>query len=144
VIDVSDDSEGTRDRPPTSEEEAAQPVPLDENPLLEQVPTDEADGGQRVGEGETRRQGDTSVATGEVDDRVSLSPPLLVSLSLSAAALAAQPWSERVDAALARADASAWRRLRGAGRLKRAAGPPKMPLFSALRAAARLDYNNRN
>jgi PKD repeat protein len=160
VIDVSDDSEGTRDRPPTSEEEAAQPVPLDENPLLEQVPTDETDAAayratgedsvyvirpavESGGNKETGRQRDADVAIGEVDDRFSLSPTLPLSVSLAALA-AMQPWSQRVDAALAEADASAWRRLRGAGRLKRAARPPKMPLFSALRAAARLDYNNRN
>ena len=41
VIDPSDDSEGTRDRPPTSEEiQQVDPVPLEENPNLEPVPDD--------------------------------------------------------------------------------------------------------
>ena len=117
VIDVSDDSEGTRDRPPTAEEETPEAVPLDENPQLEAVPD-----GASQGDAETRRQGETAETTERVDDRVTarlssprLSPPLLV--SLSAAALAAQPWSRRVDEALAEADENAWQRLRRAGRV---------------------------
>ena len=79
VIDVSDDSEGTRDRPPTDEGEAPDAVP----------------DGEGQGDKETRRQGEDG------DQRVSSSPPLLV--SLSAVVLAAKPWSRRVDDALAEA-----------------------------------------
>ena len=40
VIDPSDDSEGTRDRPPTSETPVQGPIPpLDENPFLDQPTT---------------------------------------------------------------------------------------------------------
>jgi PKD repeat protein len=114
VIDVSDDSEGTRDRPPTGEEEAPQAVPLDQNPLLETVPAEE-----KQGDLETKRQGEIAEIGDNGDQQASLSPPLLVSLSMSAAALAAQPWSRRVDAALVEADETAWRRLRRAGRTGR-------------------------
>ena len=38
VVDPSDDSEGTRDRPPTEAGEQNQALPLENNPLLEQAP----------------------------------------------------------------------------------------------------------
>ncbi len=134
VIDVSDDSEGTRDRPPTGEEESPQTVPLDQNPLLEAVPA-----GEGQGELEIRRQGERAEIGDNGDQRVSLSPPLLV--SLSAAALAAQPWSRRVDAALAEADENAWRRLRRAGRTGRSGRLPRLAYPNSVRTAANLDYN---
>jgi hypothetical protein len=47
LVDVTDDSEGTRDRPPTAEQPADQgkPVPLKENPMLEAVPGEVGVGG---------------------------------------------------------------------------------------------------
>jgi len=47
-------------------------------------------------------------------ERAILAVPLFA--SLSAKAQAAQPWSRRVDSALAEADETAWKRLRRAGR----------------------------
>jgi PKD repeat protein len=133
VIDVSDDSEGTRDRPPVDEGQSPAAVPLDENPLLEAVP-----GEARQGDLETRKPGETAENTHSDDQRVSLSPPLLI--SLTAAARAAQPWSRRVDSALAEADETAWKRLRRAGRRSprttQLLNPPRM------RPLAGIDYNN--
>ncbi len=134
VIDVSDDSEGTRDRPPTDEGEAPPAVPLEQNPNLQAVPPAEGQGD--LG---TRRHGETAKSTETGDDRVSLSPPLPVSLSV--AALAAIPWSCRVDAALAEADEDAWRRLRRAGRRGRLARLPGFAALPRVRTAVELDYN---
>ncbi|MEX2093563.1 MAG: PKD domain-containing protein, partial [Pirellulales bacterium] len=136
VIDVSDDSEGTRDRPPTGEEETPQAVPLDQNPLLEAVPAGEGQGNL-----ETRRQGERAEIGDNGDQRASLSPGLPVSLSATAAALAAQPWSRRVDAALAGADETAWRRLRRAGRTGRAGRLTRLGAPPLMQTAANLDYN---
>jgi PKD repeat protein len=118
VIDVSDDSEGTRDRPPTGEaEEAAtaeqeqttpqQPaVPLEANPLLEAVPVEEGQGDKET---TGQREEDDSL-------QASMSPGLLVSLS-------AAPWSKRVDAALSEADDRTALRLRRAARRRRLLAP---------------------
>jgi hypothetical protein len=132
VIDFSDDSEGTRDRPPIGEEQAPAAAPLDENPLLENVP-----GADRHGDLETTRQGEVAEIGEHGDQRITLSPPLLV--SLSAAALAAEPWSRRVDRALAEADETAWQRLRRAGRRGRRTPPTLIP--SRMRPTANFDYN---
>ena len=118
VIDVSDDSEGTRDRPPTDEEAAEPAVPLEQNPLLEPCQT-----GMDKETWRSRRQGEQARIEDQDGERVSMSPGLLVSMSLPAAALAAQPWSRRVDDALAGGDENAWRRLRRAGRRGRASRP---------------------
>ena len=74
VIDVSDDSEGTRDRPPTGEEQSTDAVPLEQNPQLEAAP-----GAARQGDTETRRQGDTGTNQGTAS--TSESPCLPLSLS---------------------------------------------------------------
>jgi PKD repeat protein len=128
VIDVSDDSEGTRDRPPTDEGEAPDAVPLDQNPLLETVP-----GGEEQTDIRTNRQGES------VDQHNALSSSLFV--SVSAAALAVQPWSRRVDEALAEADENAWRRLRRAGRAARTCRLPRQAVPPLMRTTAILDYN---
>jgi hypothetical protein len=72
-------------------------VPLDQNPNLEPVPA-----GAGQGDLESRRQGEIVEMAPRDGQLASLSPPLLV--SLSAVALAAEPWSRRVDDALATAD----------------------------------------
>jgi hypothetical protein len=128
VIDVSDDSEGTRDRPPTDEGEAPDALPLDQNPQLEAVPD-----GEKQTDTRTSRQGERA------DQRDALSSTLLV--SLSAAALAVQPWSRRVDEALAKADDHAWQRLRRAGRTARTGRLPRLVSPPLMRTAANLDYN---
>ncbi len=134
VIDVTDDSEGTRDRPPTDEGSAPAAVPLEQNPNLEPRPV-----GDIQGETQAAKAGEQASMAGEVDDRVSLSAPLLA--ALPAVALAAEPWSRRVDAALAGGDENAWRRLRRAGRRGRASRLPQIGTSSRLRTAANLDYN---
>jgi len=136
VIDVSDDSEGTRDRPPTGEEQTTDAVPLNQNPQLQAVP-----GADNQGDTETRRQGEGRKLGENGNQQVSLSPPLLVSLSLPAAALAAQPWSRRVDEALAEADDNAWQRLRRAGRRTRTRRTPQTVVPPRMRTLAPLDYN---
>jgi PKD repeat protein len=112
LIDLFDASEGTRDRPPTSETLPGRPgpnvVPLEENPLLEQMPN--------------VRQPDPTQPTptpAAAPDRSAASKaPDHVELTAGAAALAASiGWSRRVDAALAKADDRHWKRLRRAGRL---------------------------
>ncbi|MGD9635353.1 MAG: beta strand repeat-containing protein [Pirellulales bacterium] len=154
VIDVSDDSEGTRDRPPT-EEDSNEAVPLDQNPLLEQTPVEGSDGAANGAASETRiiviRQGDVEPENQEAAgqpgddavDRVSISAPLSLALPLAALA-AAEPWSARVDTALAEADESAWQRLRRAGRGGRGARPKKLPFYNRMRVPAPLDYNSKN
>jgi PKD repeat protein len=131
VIDVSDDSEGTRDRPPTVEEESSEVVPLDENPLLEAAP-DEAASPSPEAPAAVTGQNDAN----NEDPQVSFSAALPVSLSV--AAVAARPWSRRVDEAFAEADESAWQRLRRAGRGGRF---PRIPAAPSLRAVTSLDYN---
>ncbi len=125
VIDVSDDSEGTRDRPPVGEEQTPAAVPLEQNPLLETGP-----GAKKQGDLETKRQGAIAEST-DTDDR---------QVALLATALVAQPWSRRVDAALAEADDTAWKRLRRAGRRGRSTPQPLVPT-SRMRTFANVDYN---
>jgi hypothetical protein len=156
VIDVSDDSEGTRDRPPT-EEDASKAVPLEENPLLKRESAEEAAAtnatdasamldlnGARIlairqAELDGQVPNEKAKSEDEADDRVSFSPVLGVSLSLAALA-AAEPWSRRVDTALAEADENAWQRLRQAGRRARNWGRPaagsKLPKFTAAASSA--------
>jgi PKD repeat protein len=128
VIDVSDDSAGGRDRPPTAEQPTDAVQPLDENPLLERapdastrvqprVPQDQAAMDATTHELEARDQGETDV------DRRSLSGWLPASLPLGlVAAASGGPWSRRVDRALAEADDRSWQRLRRAGRVGRVSG----------------------
>jgi hypothetical protein len=117
VVDVSDESEGTRDRPPTAEEHGDDAEEsLKQNPLLEAVPS-ESDQGKV----ETHDQGQGG------EERVAL-----------AVALTAVPWSGRLDRALEQANESDWRRLRRAGRRARAG---QRLAIHRLRACHNLDYN---
>jgi hypothetical protein len=131
VIDVSDESEGTRDRPPTSEDQGQQPKPLNENPQLEAVPG---------GFGNTAPSTPAETATADSDAPVT-APPMdnqstetshqntersqpgsaesaRRAMPLAAVGIAAssRPWSEEVDEALAGADVESWQRLRRAVR----------------------------
>jgi PKD repeat protein len=143
VIDPSDDSEGTRDRPPTSEELPQNtPPPLEQNPQLESLPEDP---GNAAPAGEGSNAEARLDAGGPINDDIAgngladpncqsldtaaaaPSPQLLVPLRgshrwvvpLAAFSLAASRggWSQRVAAALENADERDWQRLRRAGRL---------------------------
>jgi hypothetical protein len=145
VIDPSDDSEGTRDRPPTAEgtqhknvqqnnvpqnngkqNGAPQPqaVPLQNNPLLKRVPDAKAGAANESG---LPAIGPTSdVAQPEVKDISETQPTrsrgsMKWALPLAGLGLVAsrESWSERLGAALETADDEAWQRLRRAGRLGR-------------------------
>ncbi|MCI0491674.1 MAG: hypothetical protein L0Z07_01915, partial [Planctomycetes bacterium] len=128
VIDTSDDSEGTRDRPPTSEGvQQIEVVPLEANPPREQPPEqpeDEAAGGA-VSESAahaTIPPQSAAVPATYGDELVALPPvrSLRWVAPLAAAGLAANGgWSQRVMRALEGADERAWQRLRRAGRLGR-------------------------
>jgi PKD repeat protein len=132
VIAVPDESEGTRDRPPTSEDQAPPAKPLNENPQLIPVPggfgddsavkptnlveSAQNDCGLRIAD-----CGLAGVASQQSEIRnpkSEISPLTRSAASLAALGLAAsaRPWSEEVDAALAAADPRSWQRLRRAGR----------------------------
>jgi hypothetical protein len=126
VIDTSDDSEGTRDRPPTGEQSQAQP--LNENPLLEAVPgstssdttpapvNDQAASVPATDPAASETTQNNATDNGTMPARVSRLAVPLAGVGLVAAA---RPWSERVDDSLAEADETDWRRLRRAGRASR-------------------------
>ncbi len=121
VIDPSDDSEGTRDRPPTSEAtQPHKPVPLEENPLLEPVPNDV--------EGDPQSGSETVPVDVEVTDN-SESPAFSAGSLRWPMAFAGlvlvigrDGWPKRLEAALSHADERAWQRLRRIGRLGRRIG----------------------
>jgi hypothetical protein len=123
IVDPADISEGTRDRPPTSETslpDAA--VPLDENPLLEPL----------LNEGETAGEPQATIneilpeaGAAAVPHPPAPSPHFLRwSVPLAGLALAASgaTWSQRLEAALGQADDRAWQRLRRVGRQRRRTG----------------------
>jgi hypothetical protein len=128
VIDPSDDSEGTRDRPPTSEEiQQVPPPPLEMNPNLEPVPenannTSNVDVDESMPEELVENE-----STSNIDELLTPSPEPLIPLRgshrwvvpLAGFALGATygGWSERVNQALENADERDWARLRRAGRL---------------------------
>jgi hypothetical protein len=140
VIDPSDDSEGTRDRPPTSEAPNQSPaLPLEENPFLDQ-PEDQQEnvpspppGSDAVGSQSSDDVIPTDTAddlpgdTGETDspdvvDRPLVFVPLrassrwivpLVGVGLGAG----RSWSQEIRTALEQAEECDWQRLRRAGRL---------------------------
>jgi hypothetical protein len=136
VIDPSDDSEGTRDRPPTSEGgEPNAAVPLDENPLLVPVEEAEGDGAMNPVEWpavlEFLDDAPALDAVGLPNHRPDVPHYNYQSLrwGASLAALAAVTgsgrWSRKVEKALEQADGRAWQRLRRAGRLGRARSQAK-------------------
>jgi hypothetical protein len=143
VIDPSDDSEGTRDRPPTTEgsqqnnaqqnnaqQNDAKPIgapqqpvlPLNGNPLLKRVPGEKTGAALEPGLPAIEPAGGVAQpAAKELSDV----PPmrsrssLRWALPLAGLGLVAsrESWSERFCAALETADDEAWQRLRRAGRL---------------------------
>jgi PKD repeat protein len=127
VIDPSDDSEGTRDRPPTSEEiQQVPPPPLEENPNLEPVP-DTTDNTPNAGVDDLVPDELVENESASDIDELSLTPEPLIPLRgshrwvvpLAGFALGAihGGWSQRVNQALENADERDWERLRRAGRL---------------------------
>jgi hypothetical protein len=118
IVDPADISEGTRDRPPTSESTLpVDAVPLEENPLLEPLKDD-----QSAGEPQTTNGGALPEAVEPaVHQSSARSRFLRWSLPLAGLVLAAsgENWSRRVDDALQQADERDWQRLRRIGRQRR-------------------------
>jgi len=130
LVETWDDSEGTRDRPPTSESAAGGPigdaVPLEQNPLLEPLPdqghldqttTDDdvtcnCDGEQIA---PAPKPADITGSPESAPDSTPLTELGLAGLGL----VSAGGWSRRVDAALEQAGRRDWQRLRRAGRTGR-------------------------
>jgi hypothetical protein len=146
VIDPSDDSEGTRDRPPTAEgaqhknvqqnnvpqdngkQKGApqQAVPLQNNPLLKRVPDTKSGAVNEPAPPAIGPNG--GVAPPDSKDLSDSQPTrsrgsMRWALPLAGLGLVAsrESWSERLGAALETADDEAWQRLRRAGRLGRSA-----------------------
>jgi hypothetical protein len=130
VIDPADDSEGTRDRPPTSEAVEPQESPQAAPNQTENAPADNAAGPQPQA---IIPPGNEPVATGsEIEpiefDLASRQPPapsptaLRWMAPLSGLALAATRsrgnWASQVDEALQQGGEREWQRLRRAGRLR--------------------------
>ena len=129
VIDVSDESEGTRDRPPTSEDQGQPAKPLNENPQLDPVPGGFGDNAPTAPTDSTAEAAKSNGTTDELPaadpaqsaiqnpkseiDLPSRRAAAFTGLGLLATA---RPWSEEVDEALAEADERSWQRLRRASR----------------------------
>jgi hypothetical protein len=140
VIDPSDDSEGTRDRPPMSETpEQTNPVPVDQNPFLDEnanpanqgaaVRPEATDGTPVIGSSfKTVRGGQAQFAPKTAHDHRGdgARPVPVPNVSRWAAQLAGLglvvrgSWSKQVEAAMKEADDRDWLRLRRAGRLGKA------------------------
>jgi hypothetical protein len=102
LIDPGDDSEGTRDRPPTDEQqfEPADTMPTEGAPVTLPAKEGPAPGPQTEGAVPAKFPG----------HRFSRWTALAVGLTASASA---QSWAHRVDEALAKATAEQWRKLQG-------------------------------
>ena len=122
VVDPSDDSEGTRDRPPTNGTDQNQTQPLENNPLLEQVPAQNPPAART-----TRHQAEAANLFRQhieaVTPAVTVEGPSASrwrwAVPLAGLGLVAPrgSWASEVDAAFNRADDRAWQRLRRAGRV---------------------------
>ena len=133
VIDPTDDTEGTRDRPPTAEESPpVEPLPLEENPLLEPLPPQQPDA---VPEQDAAPVPQASQENQPSDGPGAENAPTIGgllplkhsprwSVPLAALALAANGtgWSQQLHSALEGAEDRHWQRLRRAGRSRRPAG----------------------
>ena len=144
VIDPSDDTEGTRDRPPTAEQlPQTEAMPLEENPLLEPLrpepadaPVDEAPTVDlRVHDGAPPPLADDSDPpvhnTARIDEKPAVvllplkpSPRWVVPLAGLALAASGASWSKHVHEALENATQRDWQRLRRAGRSGRTGSNP--------------------
>jgi hypothetical protein len=146
IVDPSDDSEGTRDRPPSAEEThqnkgqqnnaqqdgqqlgvpPKQVVPLKNNPLLKPVPTENTGARNESSLPAAGPESALHPSEKELSDAQSsrFRSSMRWALPLAGLGLVAsrQSWSERLGAALETADEQAWQRLRRAGRLGRSGG----------------------
>jgi hypothetical protein len=127
VIDPSDDSEGTRDRPPMSETpQQANPVPVDQNPFLDENPNPANQGAAASQEATNGHQvtRNTIPCDGDFASPQSPAPSPYVSrwtAQLAGMGLVARgSWSKRVETAMKQADDRDWQRLRRAARLGKA------------------------
>jgi hypothetical protein len=159
VVDPSDDSEGTRDRPPTSDQlQTPAVVPLDENPLLNKLPESEQSDAESPSEEPAATDSGSArdKASSETVDnqnpitepfarthqftRSSRWSPALIGLGLDAGG-----WRARLEAALESADHRSWQRLRRAGRVGRIIRPvnladaDKTPLEASIMQSAPRD-----
>ena len=155
MVDRSDESEGARDRPPTSEDQAQPAQPLDENPQLEAVPggfgmsapptpteAAMAESGVpaaaappvelRSVDGNMRKVEDAKAADQGAKSEVELPVRRAMPLAALGLAAASRPWSEEVDKALAEADDESWKRLRRAGRRGRPGRDDSQPRIRRL------------
>jgi hypothetical protein len=128
VVDPSDESEGTRDRPPTEGGEQNQEQPLENNPFLEEdapapnpaeATTDTAVPAEPASV-EIERAERAGAVANEAAVEVLSASRLRWAIPLAGWGLLARrgSWSSEVDAAFERADDQAWQRLRRAGRLR--------------------------
>jgi hypothetical protein len=108
LIDPSDDSEGTRDRPPTDEQQSPDEV---ESPV-EQTPTATNQGAAVVPASFDPLALDYAGAISSVTVQRSSSRWTALAVGLAASA-SSQSWAHRVDQALAQATAQQWRKLQG-------------------------------
>jgi hypothetical protein len=134
LVDPSDISEGTRDRPPTSEAAVGggnNALPLEQNPMLQRI----FDAGQPAGGAGGGPAGVDPQSIREAPRSAGLLEPTSADVELAApsdsdsnaagcacaglAAAGAVVWSKRLDLALAEADERCWQRLRRAGRMGR-------------------------
>ena len=102
MIDPGDDSEGTRDRPPTDKQKV---VPATTGPAVDTPVTVPA-------EEDTTRAGEAGLPLPVRLSRQRFSRWTTVAVGLAASA-SAQNWAHRVDEALAKATADQWRKLQG-------------------------------
>ncbi|MCH8840865.1 MAG: hypothetical protein IH831_09385, partial [Planctomycetes bacterium] len=131
VIDPSDDSEGTRDRPPTDEavrDQVEQILEKTQKRPDGSVDTEEI---RQALEAEMEPGSETHMEpVAEPDDRGATLPPR--GLMPMAAGLAATrsigSWAQQVDRAVAQAGPKKWRELRQRSR-KKAEKPPSWPFF---------------
>jgi hypothetical protein len=121
LIDTTDDSEGIRDRPPTSESTppAGNALPLEQNPLLNGAPQQPPTGGAALPPSAHLPPLMPVSLESTGGELAPTSNRSLECACVGVAAAAAAGWSQRVDQALENGDADAWRRLRRAGRIGR-------------------------
>jgi len=133
VIDPSDDSEGTRDRPPTSESAAGEDAMPPQEKTPDQGAPEQAEGSPQTSENRAAAPEGSAVAASyarnvtRLEDETKPCLPgrgaaahvLRRAAPLAALALTTNHngWSRRLETVLRQADAEAWRRLRRAGRL---------------------------
>jgi hypothetical protein len=117
IVDPTDDSEGTRDRPPSEEGQQNQALPQDNTAPVEQVPDQTPKGAMQLPQ---LPAGQVTFAhsAAEISEEAPSAARLRWAVPLAGIGLVAQrgSWARELDAAFDRADDRAWKRLRRAGR----------------------------